>query len=53
MATCAARGLLVDAWPAPTLEALQRAIDLGADAVTTDHPQLLRCWLDVRPAPTH
>jgi glycerophosphoryl diester phosphodiesterase len=46
----AARGLRIDAWPAPDPEALQRAIDLGADAVTTDHPELLRSWLDTRSA---
>lgn len=48
VAGCTARGLRVDAWPAPDPEALERAIELGADAVTTDHPEVLRGWLDSR-----
>ena len=46
MAECRAAGLSVDTWPAPDPATLGRAIALGADAVTTDYPGVLRAWLN-------
>jgi glycerophosphoryl diester phosphodiesterase len=50
VAGCVMAGLSVDAWPAPDPPTLARALALGAHAVTTDHPGVLRRWLDSRAA---
>ncbi|WP_371797430.1 glycerophosphodiester phosphodiesterase [Streptomyces sp. NBC_01718] len=38
-------GVKVDLWPATDAERLARCVDLGADAITTDHPGLIDSWL--------
>ncbi|WP_112248460.1 glycerophosphodiester phosphodiesterase [Kribbella monticola] len=46
VATLHAHGLTVTAWPVPDPDTLTRAIALGVDGITTDHPDRLL-------APTH
>jgi glycerophosphoryl diester phosphodiesterase len=42
---CHEAGIQVDAWPTKERAHLHRWIEIGADAVTTDHPGLIEQWL--------
>ncbi|MCQ4209252.1 glycerophosphodiester phosphodiesterase [Streptomyces longispororuber] len=42
---CHAAGLRVDGWPAADRELLHGFVELGVDAVTTDHPGRIEEWL--------
>jgi glycerophosphoryl diester phosphodiesterase len=42
---CHAAGIQVDAWPTNQPAQLQRWVEIGADAVTTDHPGRIAGWL--------
>ncbi|MGA8113884.1 MAG: glycerophosphodiester phosphodiesterase family protein [Actinocatenispora sp.] len=46
MSRCTAAELNVCAWPANTPEQVRDALALGAHAVTSDYPHLVRQWLD-------
>ncbi|MFB8271933.1 glycerophosphodiester phosphodiesterase [Streptomyces sp. NPDC055955] len=43
---CHAAGLRVDSWPAADRQLMRRFVELGVDAVTTDHPGLIDGWLE-------
>jgi glycerophosphoryl diester phosphodiesterase len=42
VATLHAEGIAVTAWPVPNPESYARAVELGVDGITTDHPGRLR-----------
>jgi glycerophosphoryl diester phosphodiesterase len=42
---CREAGLRVDAWPGNSPEAVRRAVEVGADAVTTNYPGEVGGWL--------